>query len=135
MSTKLMGTLMILLVLWGGYRIFVYYKEVKERGWYQEQQASGKGVDPTQLAGMSYELNSSLSAAQSQGHAALKKWLDTYGRQIQDPRKAWIQLDYCQSVFRDNPQEARAVFASVRDRLKESSPVYPRMKQMEKSFN
>ena len=135
MSTKLIGTLMILLVLWGGYKIFVYYKQVQEQGWQEKEQATGKDVDPTQLTGMPYELTASLSTAQTQGHAALKKWLDTYGWQVQDPRKAWIQLDYCQSVFRDNPQEARSVFASVRERLKESSPVYPRMKQLEKSFN
>jgi len=135
MSTKLIGALMILLLVWGGYRMFSYYKEVNEQRWHEKEKTTGKGVDPSNLPGVPYELDASLRAAQSQGAGALKKWLDTYGKQVQDPRKAWIQLDYCQNVFRDNPQEARAVFAAVRERLRESSPVYPRMKQLEKSFN
>jgi hypothetical protein len=135
MSSKLIGALVILLVVWGGYRMFVYYKEVEEQRWHEKEQTSGKDVDPTRLPGMPYELDASYNAAKSQGHAAIKKWLTLYGTQIQDPRKAWIELDYCVLVSRDNPQEARAVFASVKGRLKESSPVYPRLKQLEKSFD
>ena len=135
MSTKLIGVLMILLVGWIGYKVFLYYKDVQQQRWHEKEQVSGKGVDPTALTGLPSPLEEPLSRAQAQGAAALKKWLDTYGSQIQDPRKAWIELDYCTLVARDNPQEARAAYAGVKSRLKENSPVYPRMKQLEKSFD
>lgn len=135
MSTKLIGALMILLVAWGGYKIFTYYQEVSAQGYAEKEKATGKGVDPTRLEGVPYNLEGSLRHAQSQGPAALKKWLDNYGSQIADPRKAWIQLDYCTMVARDNPQEAREAHAAVKKRLRENSPVYPRMKQLEKSFD
>jgi len=135
MSSKLIGALIFVLLLWVGYRVFTHYREVNRERWEQQQLATGKGVDPAKLTGVPYHLEQSLNTAQSQGAAALKKWLDTYGTQIQDPRKAWIQLDYCKMVFRENPQQARETYSAVRARLKTDSPVYPYMKQLEKAFN
>jgi len=134
MNTKLIGILIVLLVVWGGYKVVKYYKEVDARR-YQEEQVTGRNLDPTQLAGMPQQLEESLNLAQNQGAAAMREWLATYGAQIRDPRKAWIQLDYCKMIFREDPQEARAVYVSVKDRLTESSPVYPRMKELEKTFD
>jgi hypothetical protein len=134
MSTKLIGALMILLVLWGGYKIFVYYKDVEQQRWQEKEAASGKNIDPAKLPGVPYELEASLQQAQTRGADAMKQWLATFGHRIQDPRKAWIQLDYCSQLARENPQEAKAVYAAVKQRLGENSPVYPRLKQMQKSF-
>jgi hypothetical protein len=64
----------------------------------------------------------------------LRNWLKAYDRQIKDPRKAWIELDYCVLVAREDPAEARRVFASVKDRMPASSPVWPRIKQLEKTY-
>jgi hypothetical protein len=135
MSTKLIGALMILLVLWGGYRIVVYYKHVQEQRWAEKAQASGEGIDPSQLAGLPYQLQPSLTQAEAQGAEAMKTWLQLYGNQLSDPRKAWIQLDYCTLIAREDPQEAKAVYAAVKKRLREDSPVYPRLKQLQKSFD
>lgn len=135
MSTKLIGALIIVLMLWAGYRLFIYYKEVDAQRYAEKQQSTGKDIDPSRLHGLPYQLEQSLTAAKNQGAPALKKWLKQYDNQIADPRKAWIQLDYCTMVARDNPQEARAVFTEVKERLKEDSPVYPRLKQLEKSFD
>ena len=132
MSTKLIGALFVVLALWMGYRFYNYYQEVSAQRYEQKQQASR---DPGSLPGVPYQLETGLKAAQIQGASGLKQWLRIYGDQIQDPRKASIQLDYCTLVARHNPQEAKAVFNTVKERLKENSPVYPRLKQLEKSFD
>jgi hypothetical protein len=134
MSTKLIGALMILLVVWAGYRFVVYYKEVQDQRLMEKEAAAGKNIDPARLEGVPYQLENSLQQAQKQGAEGLGKWLELYGSQIRDPRKAWIQLDYCTLVARENPQKARDVYAAVKQRLREDSPVYPRLKQLEKTL-
>ena len=53
---------------------------------------------------------------------------------VQDPRKAWIELDYCVLVSREDLSEARRVFAEVKKRTPPSSPVWPRVKDLEKVY-
>lgn len=125
---------MILLVAWGGYRVFIYYKEIQEQRWVEKEESSGKNVEPSKLAGVPYNLETSLQHARTQGATSMKRWLEQFGSQIQDPRKAWIQLDYCTLIASEDPQEARAVYSEVKQRLREGSPVYPRLKQLQKSF-
>ncbi len=45
----------------------------------------------------------------------------------QDPRKAWIELDSCVAIAREDPSEARRVFAEVKKRT-------PRVKALEKTY-
>lgn len=134
MSTKLIGALMILVLVWGGYRIFSYYKEVQEQRWIENEATSGNNVDPAALDGVPYQLHQGLQQAQTRGKEALGQWLERYGPQIRDPRKAWLQLDYCTLIASDDPQQAKAIYDEVKQRLREESPVYPRFKQLEKSF-
>jgi hypothetical protein len=85
------------------------------------------GQNPTQL-------EATLRAAQSQGAEGLKNWLKTYGRAVQDPRKAWIELDYCTMISREDPNEAKRIFAEVKNRTPPSSPVWPRIQKLEKTY-
>jgi hypothetical protein len=64
----------------------------------------------------------------------LKDFLSTYGNTVNDPRLAAIELDYAVLVAPSNPSEARRVFAKVKGRLQENSPVYDRMKRLEKTY-
>ena len=64
----------------------------------------------------------------------MRAWLKTHGAQLQDPRKAWIELDFCVAITREDPAEARRIFKSVKERLQPTSPVWPRVKQLEKSY-
>ena len=86
------------------------------------------------LPGVPYNLETSLQAAKKQGAAGLRNWLKINGQSVEDPRKAWIELDYCVAVARQDPAEARRVFAAVKERLGPSSPVWPRMKQLESAY-
>ena len=79
-------------------------------------------------------LEPTLQAAQTAGAPGLKNWLKQYGRVVGDPRLAWIELDYVNMLRNDDPAEARRVFAAVKKRTTPASPVYERVKQLEKTY-
>jgi len=133
--TKLISALIILAVLFCGWQLFFYWEKIKNEEENQKKQAAAAVVVGEQLSGMPYQLEASLRSAEAQGAAGLKNWLKTYGSKIQDPRKAWIELDYCLLISRANPAEARSLFAEVKRRTPESSPVWPRIKQLEKTYD
>ena len=132
--TKVIAAFIIIVALWGGWELFLYWDQVKnEEATKQKQEAAAMEVGD-QLPGMSYKLDASLAAARKQGAVGLKNWLKTYSQSVEDPRKAWIELDYCVAVARQDPAEAKRVFAQVKERTPPSSPVWPRMKQLEKAY-
>ena len=132
--TKLIGALIIIAVLYGGWELFLYWEKVKNEEDTKQKQDAAAMVMGDQLPGLSPKLEPTLQAARKQGAAGLKNWLKTYGQSVEDPRKAWIELDYCVAVAREDPAEARRVFAAVKERIGPASPVWPRMKQLEKTY-
>ncbi len=132
--TKVIAVVIILLVLWGGWELFFYWERVKNEEDSEKKQAAAAAVVGERLPGMPYQLEQSLRAAQSQGAAGMQAWLKTYGHTLQDPRKAWIELDYCVLISGENPAEAKRIYAEVRARTPESSPVWTRIKQLEKTY-
>jgi hypothetical protein len=132
--TKLIAILIVVVVLYGSYHLFLYWEKFDQQKETAKKEAVAAEVQPESLPGLPQSLEPSLKAARQQGPAVMKKWLRSYGNLVQDPRKAWIELDYCEAVFRADPSEARRVFASVMERTPPSSPVWPRVKQLEKSY-
>jgi cytoskeletal protein RodZ len=132
--TKVIAIAVVLLVLYGSWHFFLYWEQVKNDEEAQKEATAAAVVHPQALEGMPMQLESSLEAAQSQGAAALRNWLKTYGSAIQDPRKAWIELDYCVLLFRENPAEAKRIFAEVKERTSPTSPVWPRIKQLQPTY-
>ena len=132
--TKLIAALIIVAALYGGWQLFLYWEKVKNEEETRQKQEAAAVVMGDQLPGVRYELQESLQAARKQGAAGLGAWLKANAQSIEDPRKAWIELDYCVAVARENPAEARRVFASVKERITQSSPVWARMKQLEKTY-
>ena len=132
--TKIISVLIVVLVLYGGWHLFLYWEQVKNQEETAKKQEAAAIVAGDQLPGVPQGLQASLQAAQKEGAAGLRNWLKTHGRSIQDPRKAWIELDYCVAVARENPSEARKVFAQVKERTPATSPVFPRIKQLEKTY-
>lgn len=134
--TKLITILIVVAALWGGWQLFLYWDKVKtEDEAAAKKKAQTEIVSGDQLPGMPSSLESSYQAAKNQGATAVRNWLKYNGRNVQDPRKAWIELDYCGMVFREDPSEAKRVFASVKERTPQSSPVWPRIKQLEKTYD
>jgi hypothetical protein len=138
MTTKLIAAAMIIAVLWGGWHLFFYWEKVKNDQESERKQEAAAAVVGDQLPGMPYQpqgsLENSLHAAEAQGADGLRNWLKLYGASVQDPRKAWIELDYCIQLSREDPAEAKRVFAEVKARTPPTSPVWPRIKQLEKTY-
>ena len=132
--TKLIAAVIIIAILYGGWELFFYWEKVKNEEEHQKKQAAAAVVVGEDLSGMPQQLEVTLKAAEAQGTAGLKNWLKTYGRSIQDPRKAWIELDYCLLLSREDPSEAKRLFAEVKSRTPESSPVWPRIKKLENAY-
>jgi len=119
----------------GGWKVFEYWDEVsKDRE--AKQQASSVQVDPTRLDGLPSQFETSLQEAYKKGATGLKEWLQQSKRlpQIKDPRLAWIELDYVVLISHDNALEAKRVFAAVKQRTSPGSPVYSRIKSLEKTY-
>lgn len=86
------------------------------------------------LPGMPPSLEASFAAAEAQGPKILRRWIDYYGMNIADPRRAAIELDYVVMVSREDMAEARRVFGVVKARIPTNSPVYPRIKRLEQAY-
>ena len=132
--TRLIAALILVAALYGGWHLFLYWDKIKHEEETAQKQAAVAAVVREQLPGLPQELEQTLQTAQKQGATGLKAWLKMNGQKVQDPRKAWIELDYCVLVARAAPAEARRVFASVKERTPPSSPVWSRLKQLEKSY-
>jgi hypothetical protein len=135
MITKLIAVVIIALVLFGAYELVEYYATFQNEKAAKEKEAAAKVVTPESLPGMPWELQQSLTAAQQAGPKEFGNWLATYGRSIQDPRLAWIQLDYVVAISRENPAEAKKIFHAVKERIPPSSPVYERVQELAKSYD
>jgi len=93
-------------------------------------------LDPRSLPGVPSQAEPALQEAYNKGTQGLKEWLDSAKRSplVKDPRLAWIELDYMVRVARENPVEAKRIFAEVKKRVPPDSPVYRRIKELEKTY-
>ena len=132
--TKVIAAFIIIVVLYGGWHLFLYWEKVRDEKETKQKQETSAVVTGDQLPGLPDKLARSLETAKKQGPSGLRTWLKNYGPMVQDPRKAWIELDYCVLVSREDLPEARRVFAEVKKRTLPSSPVWPRVKDLEKVY-
>ena len=132
--TNIIGAFIIVLFIVAGWKLVAYYKQVEDENRNRAKVEQGADVKPEQLEGMPYQFDQSLQAAQKNGAAGLRQWLKVYGPQINDPRKAWIEMDYCVAVIREDPIDAKRVFQGVKERTATNSPVFPRVRQLERTF-
>jgi hypothetical protein len=125
-------------LLWSGWKIKDYWANVNRRQKDAELEKPMllSEIVPQSLPGMRWELENSFEAAKLAGAGALKRWLDKYRplNLIQDPRLAWVELDYVLLVSQSDPAEARRVFAEVKRRTPPDSPVMLRIRALEKTY-
>lgn len=132
--TKLIWVLIIAVVAFVGYQLYLQWVAV-------QAERAGKKEDPVavmvsgdSLPGLPAHLEAGYRAAREKSPAAFRTWFNANERQLADPRKAWIELDLCVAIRRDNPAESKEIFARVKNRVPPASPVWPRMKELEKAF-
>ncbi len=131
--TKLISALVIVVVIYCGWQLFQYYEKVENEEATKKKEAAAL-LNPAMLPGMPSQLEQGLQTVQQRGPAAMREWLKTYEQQLQDPRKAWIELDFCVAITREAPAEARRIFKAVKDRTPANSPIQPRIKQLQASY-
>jgi hypothetical protein len=131
--TKLIWAFIIIVVIFCGWQLFQYWEKVDNEEQIRKKEAAAV-FNPAALPGLPSQLDQSYQHALQQGNAAMRDWLKTYGPSLQDPRKAWIELDFCVAITREDPAEARRLFKAVKERTPPSSPIQPRLKQLEKSY-
>ena len=132
--TKLIAAFIIIIVLYGGWHLFLYWVQIRDEGETKHKQEAAAMVVGESLSGIPDNLVASLQAARKSGPNAMKTWLKNYGRLVQDPRKAWIELDYVLMAAREDMAEARRVFAEVKQRTPKTSPVYERIKRLGNAY-
>ena len=131
----LISILIIAGVCFGGYKFWEYWSELRRKNEGPSAEAK-QAATPQRLPGMDPKLEPSLEKAQQGGATTLKQWLDTYRRTtlLRDPRLADIELDYVLLLAREDPVAAKRTFAEIRKRVPAESPVAPRLKAMEPTF-
>ena len=128
--------LIILFVCVGAYKLWEYWDKVSQEKEQTERASDGSDIKENQLSGMSYELADRYNTAKQKGASGVKDFLDAYGKapRFEDPRKAWIELDYALLVTGSDPKEAKRIFLAVKERTPTNSPIYPRIRAMSKTF-
>ena len=129
--SNFIALILIGLLLFGAAKFSRYWESVKAR---QEQAETGQQGGTGVLPGMPETMEASLQAARKQGAAGLRTWLKQYRSFVKDPRVAQIELDFVVLVATSDRNEAQRVFESVRARLLPGSPMYDRMKKLEKTY-
>jgi hypothetical protein len=131
--TRLIWVLLAVAVAFIGYQIFLHWAKIQEEH-DGKKEVPVVSVSGDSLPGMPAHLEASYRAARDKSPATFRAWFNANEKQLADPRKAWIELDLCVAVRRDSPAEAKEIFARVKKRVAPSSPVSPRMKELEKAF-
>jgi len=131
--TRVISVFIIAVVVFIGYRVYLHWAKTQEEHGGQKE-APIVNVSGDSLPGMPASLDASCRAAREKSSTAFRAWFTANEWQLADPRKAWIELDLCVAIRRDNPAEAKDIFARVKKRVPPSSPVWPRMKELEKAF-
>jgi len=108
--------LLVATVGFGVYRISLVYRSIPSDGQAREQ---------------ARENAAPVVGDESQ---ALRQWLNQNGAWVPEPRLSAIQLDYAQMLVRNNPAEARRLYAAVKARTPANSPLASRLKQLSRTF-
>jgi hypothetical protein len=126
----------VILVSFVGWELWLQWdrydkeQDVKDK----ETEAAAKIV-PEGLPGMPQGLEETYAIAKKRGAVGVRDWLRAYGQRVDDPRRAWIELDYVVLIAGTDPAEAKKVFAEVKNRTPAKSQVAGRIKELAKTYD
>ena len=132
--TKVIWILIIAVAGYIGYKLFQQWDQARLEHDGKKKEEASAVVSGESLQGMPFQLEPALRSAKDKGAVAFQSWFTTNEKSLTDPRKAWIELELCVAMSRENPSEAKKIFARVKSRVPPSSPVWPKMKDLEKTF-
>src|SRR5258706_5905665 len=124
-----LSILLVVVLCFGGFKLWEHWNEVNERRFIDERSASGADIRPNDLPGLPYHLEPRLRDAQQTDAATFKRFIDSAKNypDVKDPRLAWIELDYVMMITGTQPIEAKKIFWQVKKRTPLNSPIYPRI--------
>ncbi|MEY2410073.1 MAG: hypothetical protein QOF48_2743 [Verrucomicrobiota bacterium] len=134
---KLLITILVILaVCVGGWKLFEYWDKTNQDQEVNKRAADGADIQESDLPGLPYQLEQKYAQARQKGAAGVRDFLDAYGKapKFQDPRKAWIELDYVVMIAGTEPVEAKKIFLDVKSRVRTNAPIYRRIRAMSKTF-
>lgn len=131
----LIAILLLMGAFWVVQQLFKSYQSVQKPSGTQPAESSQPSSSAAStLSGLPPPLEPSLAAAEKQGAAGLKEWLRLNRAHVRDPRLGAIELDYAVLISLQDPAEARRIFQEVKSRTPTFSPLYDRVKRLEKSL-
>ena len=112
------------------------FQQVDKRGGQFEPSSPRPAAPPASadLPGLPPTLEAALQAAHKLGAEGLRNFLNRYRFSIQDPKLAAIELDYVVLVSLRDPAEGKRVFKAVQARTPTWSPIYARIRSLEKNY-
>jgi hypothetical protein len=130
---SILAALVLGMAVW---KLWDYYDQVGTEKEASINTATGSGAATPQLPSLPAKLEQELAEAKKKGAIGLKAWLDRYKLSpvVKDPRLAWIELDYVVMLSPTDPVQAKKIFGEVKKRTPPDSPVYPRIKDLEKTY-
>jgi hypothetical protein len=136
MTKTLLSIAGILLVCLGVWRLWEYYQKIEREKKGVDGVAAVASVAPEPLPALPPPLEQELAAARAKGAAGLRAWLDKYRNSpaLKDPRLGAIELDYVVELTSTDLAQAKKVFAQIKSRTPTESPVYLRLKALEKAY-
>lgn len=132
--TKAIWVLIILVVGYIGYLLFQQWDKARLEHDGRQKEEAAAVLQGDSLPGLPSPLEAGYRSAKEHGPTAFQNWFKANERSMADPRKAWIELELCVAMTRQSPAESKKIFSNVKDRVPPSSPVWPRVKELEKTF-
>jgi len=130
------SVLILIIVIVGAFKLWDYWDRVSQEKEEAQKVQDGSDIQENSLSGMPFQLEQKYTQAKQKGAAGMKEFLDTYGHapKFEDPRKAWVQLDYVVMIAGSDPTEAKRIFQEVKGRIRTNAPIYRRIRAMEKAY-
>ena len=132
----LISILIVLGVIFGVYKGYEYWEKVNQEKELNEKAQQGDNIDPNRLSGLPWQIEQKYREAVGRGAPGLKAFLEAYRKapSFEDPRKAWIELDYMLLISGSDPLEAKKIFADVKARTRTNSVIYPRIRSLSATY-
>ena len=128
--------LLVLGFIFGVYKIWDYWDNLDRKRVQSIEQAEKEAIRGESLPGLPQALEADLTKAKADGPRATKAFIERIKGSplVADPRLAWIEIDYVVAVSLQDPIEAKRVFREVKQRVTPDSPVFKRIKELEKAY-
>ena len=129
--------LLVIGFIFGVYKMWDYWDNLDRQKVQSIEKAEKQAIRGESLPGLPQALEADLTKAKADGPKATKAFIERIKKStmVGDPRLAWIEIDYVVAVSLQDAVEAKRAFREVKQRVTQDSPVYKRVKELEKTYD